>query len=246
MPKQLINLVGILVSVAVLALGVFLVAMPLFTQALGINGQTQQVAQTNSLYQAQVDALTKAKENKAQTDASVAALRAQIPVTPQLDQVFDLVARASVSSGATISSITAGTAASFVARTDAVSLNDEKVAPSSAPSPSATAPGVVGEAQQARDQANAQTDATNQASGAGGGSGSTGSATGQTRTQIDFAITVGATNMNQVAAFLDGLRAGPRLLSNITSTVVQNSTGIEVQVTALTFVDGPAVAGGAK
>lgn len=247
MPKQLINLIGILVSVAVLALGIFLVAMPLATQALGTYAQSQQVAQTNTLYQAQVDALTTAKQNKAQTDAAVAALRAQIPEMPQLDQVFDLVATASQSSSVSITSVTAGTPSPFVARTAATPVGDPNTtsaAPS--PSPSATAPGAVGQAQQARDQANAQTGATDEASGAAGGTNPTTPTTSRTRTQIDFAITVTAKTMDQVTAFLDALRAGPRLLSNVTSVVAPSGNGIALSVTALTYVDGPAVAGGTK
>ena len=244
MPKQLINLIGVLVSVAILALGVFLVAMPLVTQGLGVSAQTQQVAQTNALYQTQVDALNKAKQNKAQTDAAVAALRAQIPATPRLDEVFDLVARASQSSGVTIASVTAGTPAPFVARTDTTSLNDQKASPAPAPSPTAAAGGVVGQAQQTAGAANAQATQTNAAAGTAV-NGVTGTSS-QTRTQIDFAISVTANDMNQVTGFLDALRAGPRLLSNITSTVAQNGTAFQVQVTALTYVDGAAVAGGAK
>jgi hypothetical protein len=249
MPKQIINLIGILVSVAILALGIFLVAMPLVTQGLAVTAQTQQVAQTNVLYQAQVDALNKAKANKAQTDAAVAALRSQIPATPQLDQVFDLVARASLTSQATITAVTAGTAAPFASRTDAAPLTDQKTAPAPSPSPTSAAGGAIGSAQQAAGAANAQSNATNQASGAtggssgatGGSSAATGSGSGQTRTQIDFTIAVTAKDMNQVTAFLDALRAGPRLLSNITSTVKQGGSDIEVDVTALTYVDGAPV-----
>ncbi|GAA4354141.1 hypothetical protein [Microbacterium rhizosphaerae] len=237
MPKQIINLIGILVSVAVLALGIFLVAMPLVTQALGVNAQADQVSHTNVLYQAQVDALNKAKQNKSATDAAVATLRVQIPAAPQLDDVFDVVARASESSGATIATITAGTQTAFVVRTGPTTLSEEKATSNPTPAPSATASGTVGDAQQAKDQSNAQTAQTNAATGATSAAGGQ-TATGQTRTQIDFAITIKATDMNQVTAFLDGLRAGPRLLSNITSTVTQNGTGIQANVTALTFVDG--------
>lgn len=245
MPKQLINLIGVLVSVAILALGVFLVAVPLVTQAISTNASADQIDRTNVVYQAQIDSLTKAKENKSETDAAVAALREQIPATPKLDDVFALVAQASQSSGASITSVTAGTPANFAARTVASSLGDQKAAPTPTPSPSASAGGVVGDAQQTAGQANAQTDATNQATGAAGGVAG-GTSSTSTRTQIDFAITVTATDMNQVTAFLDALRAGPRLLANITSTVAQNGTGIQASITALTFVDGAPVATGAS
>lgn len=248
MPKQLINLIGILVSVAVLAIGIFLLALPLVTQSFATDAQTQQVSQTNKLYQAQVDSLTKAQQNKDQTAAAVAELRTQIPATPKLQGVFDLVGSASVSSGVTITSVTAGTPAAFVARTDAATLGEQKSTPAPAPSPSptATAGGPVGQAQQVAGEANAQTAQTNAALGTGGAAGST--AAGSTRTQIDFAITVTGKDINQITAFLDALRAGPRLLSNITSTVSASGNGLQASVTALTFVDGAPVAttGGAK
>lgn len=247
MPKQLINLIGILVSVAVLALGVFLVAMPLATQALAVNGQAQHVAQTNMLYQAQVDALTKAKANKAETDAAVVALRAQIPASPQLDQVFDLVARASESTGATITSVTAGTQAAFVATTSASTAGGSQPQPAPSPSPSATAAGIVGQAQQDRNQSNAQTAQTNAALGASTAAGAAGTgASGQSRTQIPFAIVITATNMDQATAFLDALRSGPRLLANIKSVVIQNGPSIQASISAIAFVDGAATTGGTK
>ena len=47
-----------------------------------------------------------------------------------------------------------------------------------------------------------------------------------------------AADMDQATAFLDALRAGPRLLSSITATTTQTGEGsVDVQVTALTYVD---------
>ncbi|MDL9981379.1 hypothetical protein [Microbacterium candidum] len=245
MPKQLINLIGILVAVAVLALGIFLVAMPLATQALGTLASADQVDQTNKLYQAQVDALTKAKENKAETDAAVAELRAQIPAVPHLDDVFALVGRAAQSSGVTITSIAAGTPAAFVPPVGAQA--NGQPAPVPAPSPSATASGIVGQAQNDRDQSNAQTAQENAATGAAAGTTAqpAAPAPSTTRTQIGFTITVTAVNLDQITAFLDALREGPRLLSNVSSVVAQNNGSAQASVNALTFVDGAPIATGA-
>ena len=58
------------------------------------------------------------------------------------------------------------------------------------------------------------------------------------RQQVDFAISVTAADMAQATAFLDALRAGPRLLSSITATATQTGEGsVDVQVSALTYVD---------
>ena len=58
MPKQLVTVIGLIVSLGVIALGVFLVAMPLYFQVVDVDAQTATVASTNALYQAQVDSLT--------------------------------------------------------------------------------------------------------------------------------------------------------------------------------------------
>ena len=55
---------------------------------------------------------------------------------------------------------------------------------------------------------------------------------------MDFVITATAVDMAQATAFLDALRAGPRLLSTIDATTTQTGEGtIDVQLTALAFID---------
>ena len=63
--KQLINLLGILLAVVVLVAGLALIAYPMFAQAQTLDGNTRTVAQTNSVYQAQVDSLLKDGDRKA-------------------------------------------------------------------------------------------------------------------------------------------------------------------------------------
>ena len=50
------------------------------------------MAATNELYQSQVDQLREEEERLGEIDASVAGLRAQMPATGQLDDVFEIVA----------------------------------------------------------------------------------------------------------------------------------------------------------
>ena len=219
MPKHIVTAIGLIVSLGVIALGVFLVAMPLYFQAVSVDGQTATVASTNALYQAQVDELTEQQENLGEIEANVAGLRAQIPATGQLDDVFEVVARAAEASGVQITSVTAGEQVAYATRTGATE-GDPAAVP--APAPEAT--------EAATDATTGTpTDAAAPAPDAAAGAG---------RQQVDFAISATATDMEQATAFLDALRAGPRLLNSVTATMTQSGEGtVDIQVSALTFVD---------
>jgi hypothetical protein len=221
MPKHLVTAVGLIVSLGVIALGVFLVALPLYFQAVGVDTQTATVANTNAIYQAQVDNLTAEAENLDQVNADVAELRSQIPTTGQLDDVFEVVARASAASGVSLTAITAGEQVAFAARTSATEGDAAAVAPAPAPTPPAT--------EGATDPtAGTTTDAA----------APVGAVVTAGRQQVDFVISATAANMAQATAFLDALRAGPRLLNSITATTNQSGEGtVDVQISALTFVD---------
>jgi phage-related tail protein len=223
MPKQLVTALGLIVSLGVIALGVFLVAMPLYFQAVGVDGQTATVANTNAIYQAQVDHLTAEEENLEQINAEVAGLRSQIPATAQLDDVFEVVGRAAEASGVSLTSVTAGEQVLFTTRTGVVDADAAVVAPAPAPEPTPSATEGV---------ASTTTETTTDAAAGGGVAATAG------RQQVDFVISASATDMAQATAFLDALRAGPRLLNSITATTTQSGEGtFDVQITALTFMD---------
>ncbi|WP_194408810.1 hypothetical protein [Microbacterium cremeum] len=218
MPKHLVTALGLILSLGVIALGVFLVALPLYFQAVAVDVQTATVANTNAIYQAQVDGLRAEEERLDEIDASVADLRSQIPATGQLDDVFEVVGRAAEASGVALTAVTAGEQVAFVVRTG---VDDDPAAASApAPTPAPTAGGT--------DAATGDA-ATTPTAGAGAGAG---------RQQVDFVIQATAADMAQATAFLDALRAGPRLLSNVTATSTQTGSGtVDVQITALTYVD---------
>ena len=218
MPKHLVTAIGLIVSLGVIALGVFLVAVPLYFQAVAVDQQTATVASTNALYQAQVDSLTAEQENLDEITANVAALRSQIPATGQFDDVFEVVGRAAEPSGIAITSVTAGDQVAYSTRTAAMEEDGAANAPS--PAPEAT--------EAATDQATVTTDAAaapDAAADAG-------------RQQVDFVISATAIDISQATAFVDALRAGPRLLNSMTVTMTQSGEGtVDVQITALTYVD---------
>lgn len=226
MPKQLISVIGLIVTLGVIALAVLLVALPMWVQASAVDTQTAGVASTNALYQVQVDALEAEKERQDEIDASVAQLRTQIPATNQLDDVFEVIGRAAESSGVTISSATAGGAVAFNERTSATEPGAEpEPAPAPAPTPDPEdATGTDG-----------ATDATSGTTTEQPATGGTAAPDG--RKQIDFTIAVTANDMAQATEFLDALRRGPRLLSSITASTSVTGTAVEVLVSALTFVD---------
>ena len=214
MSKGLITIIGLVVSIGVIALGFFLVALPIWVQSVAVDAQTQTVQTTNALYQSQVDSLREQEDDLAAINAEVVALQAQIPESGQLDDVFEVIGRAAESSGAAILSITAGESTPFAVRTG---VEDESAAEAPAaettPAPEATpAPDATG------------ADAAPEDAAPG-------------RQQVEFAITVTAPTMDQATAFLDALRAGPRLLSSVTATAADNGEGgVALQVSALTYV----------
>lgn len=114
--KQFINIAGILLVVVVLTAGIALIALPMFSQAQATQAQTATVEQTNSVYQGQIDALSAAEARSDEIDASLAALRTEIAATPQLDDVFEIVATAAEANQATIESVVAAEPTAFAAR----------------------------------------------------------------------------------------------------------------------------------
>lgn len=116
--KQLINLLGILLAVIVLVAGLALIAYPMFSQAQTLDSNTATVAQTNSVYQAQVDSLTAAEKESDQLDASLADLRLQIAAMPKLDDVYEIVDDAAKKSDVRVENITADEVAAFTARAE--------------------------------------------------------------------------------------------------------------------------------
>lgn len=218
MQKGIITVIGLVVSVGIVVLALVLGALPVYLQSVAVDVQTASVANTNAVYQAQVDNLRAEQENLDTINASVAGLRAQIPASAQLDDVFEVIGRAAEEADVDIVSISAGQQVAFTPHAGVVDEN--------APPP-----------------ADSSTDATGGTADGTGADDGTGTGDAQTpapasgRQQVDFAIQVTAPDMDHVTDFLDQLRAGPRLLSSISATAVTGDEGLTVQVSALTYVD---------
>jgi len=122
--KQLITVLGIAICAGIIALGLFVVALPTALQAQSVDSQTDLVADSNSAFEAQVDRLEQEAERQEEIDASVAALRRQIPATNQFDDVFEVVATAAVAANVSITSAVVGEVGSFAPRTADAAAQD--------------------------------------------------------------------------------------------------------------------------
>lgn len=219
MPKHLVTAIGLIVSLGVVALGVFLVALPLYFQAVAVDVQTATVANTNAIYEAQVDDLRAEEANLDAINANVDDLRSQIPASGQLDDVFEVIGRAAEASGVVLTSVTAGDQVAFVARTGAADDEADEATPAPEPVQSE-------EADESGDVTAPDSAAAAPADAATG------------RQQVDFLISATAADMTQATAFLDELRAGPRLVSSVTAASNQNGEGtVDIQVTAVSYFD---------
>ena len=225
MSRSIINILGVVATLGVLALGILLVAMPLGFQALGVFGQTATVLGTNTSYQAQIDALREEEEHLDETQASVAGLQTQITPANELDDVFEVIAQGGRGDGRH-DHVGHGRRARRLRRAH---VARRRSARSSRPPPQPPAPRTrptrrrptrrrMPRRRMLRPPRRMRPPA------------STG------RTQVDFTIAVTAGDLDQVTAFLDALRGGPRLLGQVQTTVTSTGTGFDVTVTALTFV----------
>lgn len=225
LPKQLINLLGFVVVIAVLAIGGALVAAPLYSQSLNTDADTARVGQTNAQYDAQVQSLLAAQKELPRTKNEVAALRTQLSSAADRDDVFELVSAAVATADATVTSVSAGDIVAFAAP----AADDAEAAAA----PTTDAPAT-----------DASADAAAAASSPADTAGPTTTAAGTDddgRSQVPFTITVDTGSPEDAAEFLDGLREGPRLVA-ITHSALSQSSGADdaasytLTVDALAFI----------
>lgn len=251
MTKSLITLIGALVSIAIVVLAVAFGVLPLVGQSFAAMDGTVQAQAANSTYETQIAELQKEKARKGEIDASVEALRAQIPSEPDLDAAFDVIANAAVSGGGMITSSTRGDLAPYVPRTAPVpagpaATEQTKVQPKTAPTPQPTTGGVIGDAKNTATQADAAAAQTAQ-SADGGSSASAPAAQGDAgREQIPITVSVNVPDINGAVAFLDGLRSASRVLAVDKATIGNANGGLTVTVDLLAFLTAAPSTGASK
>jgi len=227
MNKQLITLVGGLVTAVVLILGVVLGVMPLVGGVFTAQDQQKQVADTNAVYEMEIATLQKQQESIAETEKSVATLTTQIPAAAELDGVFERISRAASAAGVDVVSATKGETTPYAARLG----TDEDAA--AAPAPTETADAATDTTDAAADVAGAASDATSADASAADPATAPAS---DDRMQVAISIQVIAPDIESAQKFLDGLRAGPRAIAFDDVTVTESTDGFDVSVEALAFI----------
>ncbi len=114
--KQFINIIGVVIVVAVLIAGVALIALPMWSQAQTTDASTRNVAQTNAMYQAQIDQLSAAEARIDEIDAHIAGMRTEITAFSKLDDVFDIVVEAAEKHELVLDKVTASDSEPFASR----------------------------------------------------------------------------------------------------------------------------------
>lgn len=218
MPKQLINIIGVVVVVAVLVAGSILIALPMFLQSVSTAAEAVNVSSTNALYAQQVAHLQEEEARLDETTAEVASLRAQIPAIARNDDVFEIVGDAANASGATVVSVTAAQSQQWALPTGPLEDSATSADPAAVPvDGSAPAEGTA----QPADDAAAATSETATGTTDQGVAPAEGEVIGP-EVQIPYSISVKVDNPGDAARFLDALSMGPRLVSIVSSTLAEN------------------------
>lgn len=188
MPRQLIHLIGGLVTALVLVLGIVTVTLPMLSQSASTHAQADQVAQTNAIYDAQLQALRAQQADFDTLRASLTELHAGIPDAALNDQVFEIIVDAALAARVTIVSASASEPTLWTPDVpqDAPAPAPESVDPTGDPDPTA-----------------ASTDTTTRTA--------TDSALSPERI-VPFTLEVIAPDGETATAFLDQLRTAARLV----------------------------------
>lgn len=216
-PKQFVNLIGAVVVVALLVLGVTLVALPLYTNSQTVDVSTSQVAQTNNVYGVQVAQLSAANDRIDEIDANVATLREQITPILKIDDIIETVIVAAVLNEASIENLTVAEVEAWTPRVGSAAADASMLATASDP----TAPQT--QEQTATDDS-VGTTTEDVADAADGAAPAADDAAAETpapapetdaespQRQIPITIEVKVNTAAQASAFMDALGTGKRLI----------------------------------
>ena len=232
LPRRLINVAGAVLVLAILAAGTLLFAGPTYMQSFEVVSQRLATQASNDQLRERIAELQAQKAQLPQLEKQLAGLHEQIPQTARLDDISRLVVDTATAAGVTIvkieyeapepftaNSVQAGAPLGAPERPPSAGSDDTTTDgatdPSATPTPQGTEP-TTGQAQSA--------DAST-------------SPTGNVRFPVT--IDVRATSVDKLVTFLNGLRAGPRLLQ-FHDTSAAPDPGVKgtftLKVNAFTFV----------
>jgi Tfp pilus assembly protein PilO len=220
LPKNLINLLGLVVVLAVLVAGVVLVALPMWGNAQTTQAAANGVAQTNAVYDQQVQALSAASARMDEITTSLAELETEIAPIPQMDDAFEIIAAAAASTGVVIESITAGELEPWIPRAPVTEFSDPA---------NPTAP--EGEVQP---DGAAELDAATVEEGEEAET--TPDTSESPQQQIPVSITVTVKDAATATAFIDALGRGPRLIAPVNTTLDPGTEEGNLVVNVLVFI----------
>ncbi len=222
-PKQLLNLMGAVLVLAIVAAGALLVAVPVWTDSNRIAAEARTVASSNLTYETQIASLRDRASELPEIQTAVVELRRGIPADPRLDEVFEAAAAAAAATGLTIVSATAGEAVDWTRREP-------------------LAPGVVATDDQSAavtgtDASGSETVPPADGVPAPDSSGAPDSATPSSpKIQIDFTIVLNAPTPEAAESFIDALSSGDRLVDVVHSGLTTTPEGYDLTVNALAFI----------
>lgn len=222
MTRQLINLIGGLVTVLVLVAGVVLIGLPMYSGAQAAGKEADDVARGNATQQIVIDGLRVQEAQFDQLEDEVAQLRRQIAVEPRVDDVVALALAAVSAQGGTLDSVSATEAVPFAVRVD-----------EQAPAPAAEADPGTAEASATDAAADGAADATAAASApvAAPASGA------DTQLQVPVTLAMTAPSVEAATSIVDALRRGPRMLAVTQATTTSEEGGVKLNVEVLVFVN---------
>lgn len=212
--RQLINLAGLLIVIAILVAGVALVALPMWAQSRTIDENTMTVEQTNAVYEAQIAQLSAAGENIEEVDVDLAELRTAIPAATSLDDVFEIISAAAERTEVVVNLIKVGDAEKWMPRAGAADEGETQTP-----------------AEATTEDAEEATPAPNTEPVASASETAPDAAVGPQQ-QLTVTIEVAAPDARTAMAFVDALGRGPRLLAPIDATLDDGT----LTVTVLTFM----------
>lgn len=190
--SRLLTLLSVLVIVMVLGLGTVLAALPMYERVQAAQEEIVQTEGTNTVLEARIAELSRAKEQRAEIEAGIETLREQLPATPETEAVLLVVTDALAAHGAFPQSVRFEDTTPYTARTGDAA---EETPTAEAPAPETSADGSTPPGDETDIPAAAQAEPSD-----------------DPQQQIGITLEVRVPDEATATAFLDNLRTESRLL----------------------------------
>jgi hypothetical protein len=225
MTRRMVDLIGGVVTVAILLVGVLVFALPLHGGAGATMDQADDVRAQNAVQQTLLDSLTAQSADMTELDTDVARLRAGIPLTDRVEDLVELAVAATGAHGGTLLSVLPAPAAPFAPRTVEPGADGE--------APTTDAAGAEAASGQEDVDGTQATDAADTAASAPPPAPAAASEDGPLQTEVTLQFDVPGVEAG--TAIVDALRAGPRLVAVTRAEIATDDDGVTLTVTVLVF-----------